>query len=144
MISNQKYLKIVQSLDALWECQLNFYFSFDFNTLLFHVIAVHWRPQTFLDFVASCNQIGEIKSVIKFHANMLSTITMNSVVFQQDGAPPHFCRPERDQTYPGMWISRRGSLKGLLVHRSWPLSIFSIRAISNRIFSYTTWDNMGT
>lgn len=38
----------------------------------------------------------------------------NPVIFQQDGAPPHFFRPVRDwldQTYPGRWIGRRGPME---------------------------------
>ena len=38
----------------------------------------------------------------------------NHLIFQQDGAPPHFeliVRQYLDQTFPGQWIGRRGSIE---------------------------------
>ena len=40
---------------------------------------------------------------------------MRSIVFQQDGAPPHFAADVRlflDKTFPGRWIGRGGLIQG--------------------------------
>ena len=39
---------------------------------------------------------------------------MRSIVFQQDGAPPHFAADVRrflDKTFPGRWIGRDGPIR---------------------------------
>lgn len=55
-----------------------------------------------------------IPSITNVVENHNEDFDENEVRFQQDGAPPHFHRDVRaylDETFPGKWIGRRGSIE---------------------------------
>jgi hypothetical protein len=50
----------------------------------------------------------------EFFVDELTLQVLRNAVFQQDGAPAHFSRPVReflDETFPGHWIGRGGSVE---------------------------------
>ena len=49
-----------------------------------------------------------------FHPEIVRKRIVRRIIFQQDGAPPHYSTEVRDwlnKTFPGKWIGRRGSIE---------------------------------